>query len=127
MSELDGLTERIAEVLAAHISGAFINSVEGWIECLCGAHLPVTFDEHRYPDYDESITAMAAHQAEQVRAVLGETTTEWGTAHSSDMHEVVPERLESTARAKVEAWNRPLAYSTGHLMHRTVTPWTEAP
>jgi hypothetical protein len=74
MSELDGLTERIAEVLGAHREATGpINAPRGGplgygsrVWCSCGA---TTWSE------DGPRETFATHQAEQVRAVLGETTT----------------------------------------------------
>jgi hypothetical protein len=101
MSELDGLTERIAEVLGAHQEQA---NDDGVIECQCA--LDARFELPR---------SMATHQAEQVRAVLGETTTERA------------ERDPISGRIK-KAGPDPTQISNPQHVRRYVirTPWIEA-
>lgn len=59
--------------------------------------------------------------AEQVRAVLGETTTEWGVKERG-IADVQPAESEAEARK----WMG-VAWSAGDwsLVSRTVTPWVE--
>ena len=87
----EDLTERIAEVLGAHhpayrVPGqAPVFTPGGWPACVCG---------WRGRDH-------ATHQAEQVRAVLGETTTEWHARISA-----VQAHLDETAVAYEHTFDR---------------------
>jgi hypothetical protein len=63
------------------------------------------------------------HQAEQVRAVLGETTTEWGVRYEADRdHEFYESWDETTARFIVASSPTDTA-----LVSRECGPWTEVP
>lgn len=69
MSEMDGLTERIAEVLAAHQSVWQSTGTYDWVCDGC--------DFTYAGNTSGKSAAWATHQAERVRAVLGETSRHW--------------------------------------------------
>lgn len=107
----DELTVRIAEVLAAHraIGRGWHDTV--WV-CSAGCVVGVTEPGSR-------ASKERTHQAEQVRAVLGETTTEWVALLpiSGGVEEIAYQGMsEFTAREVGEVIKR-----------REVTPWTEVP
>lgn len=123
MSELDGLTERIAEAMKRHT--VMHSATAGRDICVtCGPLTP----EHSTP-YRGIFDRERTHQAEQVRAVLGETTTEWGVRDSAGDAEAWWTEGDTegiTAREAAEDYLEG-AEDGASLITRTVTPWIEAP
>jgi hypothetical protein len=119
MPEPSDLTVRIARVLSEH---------RGTATEFCGGcghvFMPETWE---IDDWDT--VGIIRHQAEQVRAVLGETSTEWGVKHSQGIR-------KATSEADARSWSRERNVVNEHrhdferrhkttVVTRTVTPWVE--
>lgn len=113
----DDLTERIAEVLGAHLWG-YLTDDKGWEWTACRGCDWGEGDQIHRSDRE----AFYAHQAEQVRAVLGETTTEWGVRWFPQDKHATPWPDEHAARYHA---GPPLGQRA--VVTRTVTPWIEVP
>lgn len=105
----DELTVRIAEVLAAH-QVLEAHGPRTW-GCECET---VVAEGPQHTAWG----SFATHQAEQVRAVLGETTTEWVALDrwDSGVEEIAYQGHSEADAREMDA---------NILRSRTVTPWIE--
>lgn len=122
----DDLTERIAAVLEEHLLPWVADDETDEFRCLA-VHCDFVWTGPKGAD-----EAQAAHQAEQVRAVLGETTTEWEHRNTAGGGAIFRTREE--AEQEMARWDAytpypvdepPLPPTLG-IFRREVGPWTEA-
>ena len=146
----DDLTQQIADVLAAHRGRSDEDGPPEQL-CECGVTSEYLISDEFYNAItwptEDAIEAAAferfdreieAHQAEQVRAVLGETTTEYGlrfgdgSIDDGAMTAELPELRREIRREWIaKGYHTSTDYepmtivSRTYLPEREVTPWTE--